>query len=182
MHFDVSNTGIVCVFEGRYNKIISYINLSQLGTIKFSLLSSIKKSENKCIFWFTNNFSTQQIIWCGSNKPHIHSIGLNIFDLTFDQKNDLEFLWVGWQYNKEAEKTIDFDKCQTTQHLINILEQYSGTTSLDKFVSDINRKTTRFNSKYLCPKTESIKAFLFIRSNETNLQQHISNEELSKIF
>ena len=74
-------------------------------------------------FWYINNFSTQQIMKCESNKTHIHSVALNIFNLTFDHKIDLEVFWVGQEYNKEADKiskTIDFD---TTQRLINILEQ-----------------------------------------------------------
>ena len=49
---------------------------------------------------------------CESNKTHIHSVALNIFNLTFDHKIDLEVFWVGQEYNKEADKisrTIDFD-------------------------------------------------------------------------
>ena len=79
---------------------------------KCSLLSSIKQFENKCIFWYTDNFATQQIITCGSNKTPIHLLALNIFSLTFDHNIHLEVLWVGREYNKEADKiskTIDFD-------------------------------------------------------------------------
>ena len=57
---------------------------------------------------------------------HIHSLALNIFNLTFDHTIRLEVFWVGREYNKEAgkiSKTIDFDAWYTTQRLINILEQ-----------------------------------------------------------
>ena len=111
----------------------------------------------------------QQIIKCGSNKTHIHSLALNIFHLTFDHNIHLEVFWVGREYNKEADKiskTTDFD---TTQRLIKILEQRWGKVSIDRFASDINRKSTRFTSRYLCPEREGINPFSFDWSNKVNL-------------
>ena len=96
VHSDASNTGIACVFDIRGKRNICYRNLTdlektfsstwrELEAIRFSLLSSIKQFKNKCIFWYTDNFATQQIIKCGSNKTHIHSLAFNhIFNLTFN--------------------------------------------------------------------------------------------------
>ena len=140
VHSDASNTGIACVFDVRGKRNICYRNLTdlektfsstwrELEAIRFSLLSSIKQFKNKCIFWYTDNFATQQVIKCGSNKAHIHSLTLNIFNLTFNHNIHLEVFWVGREYNKEADKiskTIDFDDWYTTQRLINILEQGWG--------------------------------------------------------
>ena len=56
-----------------------------------------------------------------------------------------------------------------TQRLINLPEQPWGKISIDRFDSDINRKSKRFNSRCLCPETESINAFSFDLSNEVNL-------------
>ena len=180
---DPSNTGIVCVFNVKGKKNICYRNLTdlekicsstwrELEAIQFSLLSSVKQFENKCIFMYTDNFATQQIIKCESNKSHVHSLALNIFNLTFVHNIRLEDLWVGREYNKEADKfskTIDFNDWCTTQHLIDILEQPWGKISIDRFALDINRKSKGFNSKYLCPETEDINDFLFDWSNEANL-------------
>ena len=83
----------------------------------------------------------------------------------------LEVFWVGREHNKEADKifkTIDFNDWYTTQRLINILEQRWGKISIDRFASDINRKSKRFNSGYLCLETEGINAFSFDWSNEAN--------------
>ena len=183
VHSDASNTGIACVFDVRGKKNICYRNLTELEktfsstwreleAIRFSLLSGIKQFENKCIFWYTANFATQQIIKRGSNKTHIHLLALNIFNLTFHHNIHLEVFWVGREYNKEADKiskTIDFDDWYMTQHLINILEQRWGKISIDRFPSDINRKSKRFNSRYLCPETEGINAFSIDWSKEANL-------------
>ena len=145
----------------------------ELGSIRFSSLSSIKQLINKCIFWYTDHFTPQQIIKCGGNKTYIHNIGLNIFNLTFDHNIRSEAFWVGRNYNKEGNKiskTVDFDGWCTTQQLINILEQRWVKILIDIFASDINRKSKRFNSRYLCPETDSINTF------------SISYQRLSYIF
>ena len=102
---DASNTGIACIFDVRVKKKNCYRNLTdlektfsstwrELEAIRFSLVSSIKQFESKCIFWYTDNFATQQIVKCGSNKTHIHSLALDIFNLTFDHNIHSEvFHW-----------------------------------------------------------------------------------------
>ena len=130
----------------------------------FILLSSISHFENKYIFWYTNNFATQQIIKCVSNKTHIHSLSLTIFNPTCDHNIHLLAFWVGQEYNKEANKifrTIYFDDWYATQQLINFLEQRCGKISIDRFASDVNRESKRFNSRYLYLETEGINAFSF---------------------
>ena len=111
VHSGASNTGIACVFDVRGEKTICYRYLTdlektfrstwrKLEAIRFSLLSLIKQFENKCIFWYTDSFATQQIIKCGSNKTHMHSLGLNIFNLPFDHNKHLEVFLVGREYDK----------------------------------------------------------------------------------
>ena len=132
----------------------------------------LRSSKINVFFWHTDNFATQQIIKCVSHKTHNLSLALNIFNLTFDHKIHLEIFWVGREYNKKADKIskiIDFDDWYTTQPLINILEQRWGKISINRFASDINRKSKKFNSRYLCPETESINAFSIGWSNEVNL-------------
>ena len=98
----------------------------------------IKQFENKCIFWYTDNFATQQIIECGSNKTY--SLALNIFNLAFDHNIHLEVFLVGRDYNKEVNKiskTTDSNDWNTTYHLINILVQHWVKISIDRFASNI---------------------------------------------
>ena len=143
--------------------------------------------ENKCVFWYTDNIATQQIIKYGSNKTHIHLLTLYIFNLTFDHNIHLEVFWVGREYIKEADKiskTIDIGDWYTTQHLINILEQRWGKISIDRFASDINRKSKRLNSRYLCLETERLLIRLVKRSKSlcgTNISHTRSYKTLSNI-
>ena len=122
VHSDASNTGIASAFDVRGKGNAFYRNLTdlektfssswrELEAIRFSLLSSIKQFENKCIFWYTDNFSTQKMIKCGSNNTHIRSLALNIFNFNFEHNMHLEVSWVGREFNKEADKiskTVDF--------------------------------------------------------------------------
>ena len=74
--------------------------------------------------------------------------------------------------NKEADKLskkIDYADWYITFKLVNMLSQKWGKISVDRFVSDKNNKCSRFNSKFLCPNTETVKAFSSDWSNETNL-------------
>ena len=121
VHSDIGNARISCIFEVSGKKNICYRNHSdlekaftwcELKAIQFSLLSSIKQFENICICWYTDNFATQTIIKCGSNKSYIHSLALNIFNLTFQHNIHIKVFCVGQKYNKEADKiskTIEFD-------------------------------------------------------------------------
>ena len=122
VHSDASNTGIASAFDVRGKGNAFYRNLTdlektfssswrELEAIRFSLLSSIKQFENKCIFWYTDNFSTQKMIKCGSKNTHIRSLALNIFNFNFEHNMHLEVSWVGREFNKEADKiskTVDF--------------------------------------------------------------------------
>ena len=44
-----------------------------------------------------------------------------------------------------------------------------GKVTIDRFASHTNKKTQRFNSKYICPGSEGVNAFSVDWSNENNL-------------
>ena len=69
--------------------------------------------------------------------------------------------WIPRDSNKEADKRskeINYD-CYLTFELVYILSQKWGKKSVDKFASDENNKGSRFNSKFLCPNTETMNTF-----------------------
>ena len=61
---------------------------------------------------------------------------------------------------------MDNDDWLTTSNLIDIIKRRWGSITIDKFVSDKNRKSKRLNFRYLCLETEGVNAFLLDWSNE----------------
>ena len=64
---------------------------------------------------------------------------------------------------------MDNDYWVTTSNLIDIAKRRWGNMTIDRFASDKNCKSKRFNSRYLCPETEGVNAFSLDWSNEFNL-------------
>ena len=58
------------------------------------------------------------------------------------------------------------DNWVTTSNLIYIIERKWGKITIDRFASDKNRKSKRFNSIYLYSETEGVSAFSLDWSNE----------------
>ena len=76
------------------------------------------------------------------------------------------------KYNTQADalsKNMNNDDWVTTSNLIYIIERKWGKITIDRFASDKNRKSKRFNSIYLCSETEGVSAFSLDWSNEFKL-------------
>ena len=73
--------------------------------------------------------------------------------------------------NKEGDwliKQVDQDNSFITNDLVKMLTNKWGKISIDGFASYTNKKTQRFNSKYICPGNEGVKAFSVDWSIENN--------------
>ena len=78
---------------------------------------------------------------------------------------------------------MDNDNWVTTSNLIEIIERRWGNITIDRFASDKNHKSKRFNSRYLCPETEGVNAFSLDWCNEFNLLAfNIIYPEISKKY
>ena len=64
---------------------------------------------------------------------------------------------------------MDNNDWVTISNLIDIIQNRWGKLTIDIFAFDKNRKSKRFNSRYLCPEAERLNAFSLDRSNEFNL-------------
>ena len=57
-------------------------------------------------------------------------------------------------------KIYDFEDWETTNTLFKYLNSVWGLFMIDRFADNKNCKTKVFNSKYWCPKTACVDAFL----------------------
>ena len=63
-------------------------------------------------------------------------------------------------------KSMHDDDWETTPHLLDLLQRKWGNFTLDCFADTSNRKTQKFYSKYHCPETLGVNAFLYSWANE----------------
>ena len=136
----------------------------ELEAIRYSLeYKSTKHTfKFKTIFWYTDNYATSVIVKKGSNKTHLHNLAIDIFETCFADNLNLDIFWISRDSNKEADKLskeIDYDDWYITFEVVNMVCQKWGKISLDRFASDKNNKCSRFNSKFLCPNSETVNAF-----------------------
>ena len=74
----------------------------------------------------------------------------------------MNICWIPRNENIEADKLskqIDYDDWFITSELMKMLTGRWGKVTIDRFASDNNKKSIRFNSKYICPWSEGVDAF-----------------------
>ena len=183
VYSDASNSGLASVYKEKGKANICYKSFSdqekfqsstwrELEAIRFSLSSSKNRFENKTIFWYTDNYAYSLITRKGSNKPKLHDLALEIHKISSTHNIDLNVCWIPREENKEADrlsKQVDYDDWFITKDLVKMLTSKWGKVTIDRFGSHTNKKTQRFNSKYICPGSKGINAFSVDWSNENNL-------------
>lgn len=134
----------------------------ELEAIRFSLGSFKSLLRNKTVVWATDNDPAVKIMSKGSRKPHLHTLAVSIYFICRESNIDFHPVWLPRDFNCVADalsKTIDFDDWTTTRDFFNYIEQLWGPFSIDRFASDKNSKTVRFNTKYWNPNSEAVDAF-----------------------
>ena len=185
VYSDASNSGLASVYKEKGKGNICYKSFSnqekfqsstwrELEAIRFSLNSSKNKFENKTIFWYTDNYACSLITRKGSNKPKLHDLALEIeiHKISSTPNIDLNVCWIPREENKEADKLskqVNYDDWFITKDLVKMLTNKWGKVTIDRFASHTNKKTQRFNSKYICPGSEGVNAYSVDWSKENNL-------------
>ena len=128
--------------------------------------------KNKFVKWHTDNYACSIVAKKGSNKNLLQELALKIFDTTAKNNISLDVCWIPRENNELADKfskEIDYDDWYVTPELFELLTPRRwGKVSIDRFASEKNCKTLRFNSKRICPNTEGVDAFTFDWGNEVN--------------
>ena len=128
--------------------------------------------DKKKVQWKTDNYACTRIVKSGSNKHELQVLALKIFDTCRINDIKLDVVWIPRDQNKTADylsKCIDKDDWEITTTLFDKLNTLYGPFTIDRFASNRNTKTLRFNSKYLCPNTEAVDAFTQNWESENNL-------------
>ena len=183
VYSDASNNRLTSVYKDKGKLFICYKHFDkvekkqsstwrELEAIHYSLKSSKGRFKNEVVYWYTDNFASSLVVKKGSNKEKLQELALNIFEITSAFNIKLSVFWIPRKYNTKADvlsKNTDNDYWVTTFNLIDIIERKWDNITIDRFAYDKNRKSKRFNPRYLCTEREGVNAFSLDWSNEFNL-------------
>ena len=96
----------------------------------------------------------------------------NLFEITSTSNIKLSVFWIPRKYNTQVgalSKNMENNHWVTISKLIDFIHRSWSNIMIDIFASDKKRKSKRFNSRYLCPKTEGVNIFSLDWSNKLNL-------------
>ena len=127
---------------------------------------------SKHVKWHTHNYASSVKAKSGSNKRKLQELAKEIFNITFKHNIKFDISWIPRKRNELAHKfskNIDYDDCYVTPDLFKMLTMRRwGVATIDRFASEKNRKTMRFNSKHICLGTLGVDAFAFDWTGEFN--------------
>ena len=96
---------------------------------------------------------------------------IKIFDICKVKNLNVEITSISRENNKDAgfiSRLVDYDDWIVKNSTFKFLTKKWATMNVDHFASYKNSKSSRFNSKYLCPSTEAVNAFSQDWSNDVN--------------
>ena len=126
---------------------------------------------HESIQWYSDNVNVSRIIQVGSRKPDLHCLALDIFDLCIQFNLHIQPSWIPREENEFADmisKFVDTDSWTIDLETFSFIESKFGKFTVDRFSDDLNKKCSRFNSRFFCPGTESVNCFTCDWSNDFN--------------
>lgn len=117
---------------------------------------------NTVVDWFTDSQSGVHIIKRGSMKPHLQKLALRIFEVSRRNGIKIRPVWIPREHNTVCDyysKVLDPDDWEVRPEWYEIITNYWGKPSIDRFACYYNTKLPRFNSKFFDESAEAIDAF-----------------------
>jgi len=143
----------------------------ELTAIEFCLKSFSHFLKSKTVFWNTDNQAASIIVEKGSRINELHSITLNIFEVSLSNLINLKINWIPREENIRADfisKIIDYDDWSVSMEFFQYIDSRWGPHTIDRFANYYNTKITRFNSRFCNPNSEAVDAFSQNWKSENN--------------
>ena len=143
----------------------------ELKAVAVVLSSLMQNLAGHSVKWYSDNQNVVRIIECGSMKPDLHTLALDIYKIAISNKVLLEPVWIPRALNEKADhmsKIVDFDDWTTKNEFFQFMSERWGPFTFDRFADCNNKKTARFNSKYWSPGTSGVDAFAYNWKDHNN--------------
>ena len=161
----------LCVGQFTNKEISESSTTRELLAVKYVLQSFGHLLVNEAIKVHIDNLNASRILSIGSSKSHLQKIAVDIFCLCLKRNIKLTSQWIPREENIESDelsKYNDTDDWGIDFHSFNYLNKKYGPYSIDRFASNRNNKTKKFNSKFYCPNSAAVDAFTVDWSGENN--------------
>ena len=143
----------------------------ELLAIYYVLMSYCKDLTSKKVKIYSDNQGACRIISVGSRKPHLQKIAIDIFKISVKHNFILNAQWISRTENGKADllsKFIDMNDWQISPTTFMLMDAKWGPHKVDRFTSHYNFQVSRFNSRFTCPMSEAINAFMQDLSHDNN--------------
>ena len=161
----------VCVGKFQEKERDESSTTRELTAVKYVLGSFGSILQNESIQINVDNLNACRILSVGSSKQHLQSLALDIFLYCLLHNIRLQPHWVPREENEIADyysKYNDTDDWSIDKINFNNISKRFGPFTIDRFADNLNRQTSRFNSKFYCPQTEDVNCFTKDWKGENN--------------
>lgn len=135
----------------------------ELFVVLHALESFGLQLSNQHLVWNCDNQAVPLIIRRGSMNAELHEIAIKIFDFCHRHKVTLSAHWIPREENKLADnlsRVRDWDDWAITPAFFqNLMSWLKIHVTVDLFANAVNKKVSRFYSKFWCPGTSGVDAF-----------------------
>ena len=120
---------------------------------------------------YSDNQGACRILSVGSRKPQFQKIAIDIFKISLEHNFILNAQWIPRTENGKADllsKFIDMNDWQINPSTFILMDAKGGPYTVDRFASHYNFQVSRFNSRFACPGSEAVDAFMQDWSHDNN--------------
>lgn len=146
----------------------------ELEAVHRSLVAFKCQVAGQALQWHCDNAAVVRILDCGSNKPHLQLLAVDVAEICFDSRICLFPVWIPRADNTVADwlsrgaVEIDCDDWQLHPSWFCYLDSIWGPHTIDRFADENNAQLMVFNSKKPCSGTCGVDAFSFSWADENN--------------
>ena len=112
-----------------------------------------------------------KLLKVGSTKDHLQKTAIEIFNECIRNNIKLYSEWIPREMNSFADqlsKIKDTVYWNIDNETFELIESKFGVFTYDRFASDLNARTIKFNSKFYCPNSFGVNAFAYDWKHELN--------------
>ena len=134
----------------------------ELLAVKYVLESFTEHLQHQAVLWHSDNINVARILEVGSSKNHLQSLALDIYRSCLRHDINIIPKWLPREENVFADaisKHADTDDWSIDDETFHYIQTQFGEFDVDRFASSSNNKVRRFNSRYHCPRTETVNTF-----------------------